>query len=266
MCTLVVSREPDARCPLLVVAVRDEMLDRDWRPPAHHWPDHPDLVGGLDLLAGGTWLAVRPATPDRDEGVRIGCVLNGTGAPAPEATRRSRGDLPLRAAAGGTLAGIDPAPYDPFHLILVGTGGDEGEVLSWDGHAERRFPLGVGTHFFDNHGYWHPGQQEPGTPRAARFGPAFAAARPDPDGTSEVAEAWQPWAELLRYGLLPPDDPRALLVRHQLPPDPNDHPHTRVAGSSSITLLAAGRDLGPAGLRYDFTAHPEHPGWRHVTI
>lgn len=266
MCTLVVSRQPDARCPLLVVAVRDEMLDREWRPPAHHWPGHPNLVGGLDLLAGGTWLAVDPT------GVRVGCVLNGRGTPAPEATRRSRGDLPLRAAAEGTLSGVDPTPYDPFHLILAGGGAaaGDGEVLSWDGRAEHRFPLPVGTHFFDNQGYWRPGR--PATPRAARFGPAFAAGRPDPAAAgpgAPVEEAWRPWSELLRHGLLPPDDPRALLVRHRLPAGPDDRSHgrpDRVAGSSSITLLATGADLGPAGLRYDFTAHPERPSWHRVTV
>src|SRR4051812_23307899 len=110
MCTAIIGYAPSARVPLLLAGVRDELTDRAWRPPTRHWPDHPGLVGGRDELAGGTWLALDPATP------RVACVLNGVGRAAPERTRRSRGELPLLLAGTGALEG-DPAPYDPFHLI-----------------------------------------------------------------------------------------------------------------------------------------------------
>ncbi|MEU2632929.1 NRDE family protein, partial [Kitasatospora sp. NPDC007106] len=60
MCTVFVSFDPGSPVPVVVLAARDEYADRAWLPPARHWPDRPRLLGGLDLLAGGTWLAVDP--------------------------------------------------------------------------------------------------------------------------------------------------------------------------------------------------------------
>ena len=57
---------------------------------------------------------------------RVGCILNGQGTYAPPDRRRSRGELPLRAAAEGPAAlkelhqGPDTlARYDPFHLVCA---------------------------------------------------------------------------------------------------------------------------------------------------
>jgi hypothetical protein len=57
-----------------------------------HWPGSP-LIGGLDEQASGSWLVMHPGVP------RVGCILNGRGEFAPPDRRRSRGELPLRAAA-----------------------------------------------------------------------------------------------------------------------------------------------------------------------
>ena len=75
MCTTVISVDPQSDVPVLLVGVRDEFADRAWLPPARHWPEHPELVGGVDLLAGGTWLAVRPDVPRVTEliGYRFVC-------------------------------------------------------------------------------------------------------------------------------------------------------------------------------------------------
>jgi hypothetical protein len=102
VCTVVISIEPGERMPLLLLGVRDELTGRPWRPPARHWPGSP-LVGGLDEQAGGTWLAVNPGVP------RVAALLNGRGPLADQARRRSRGELPLfAAAAGGASAGPRP--------------------------------------------------------------------------------------------------------------------------------------------------------------
>jgi Transport and Golgi organisation 2 len=114
MCTVVVSFEPTERVPPLLLGARDELTDRPWQPLAPHWPGSP-LFGGLDEQAGRTWLAAQPDLP------RVSCLLNGCGAPADPARRRSRGELPLRAAAdsAGVLKELAEAPgllaaYDPF--------------------------------------------------------------------------------------------------------------------------------------------------------
>src|ERR1700683_2221575 len=94
MCTAIVSVGP----LVLVAGVRDEFTGRAREPPARHWPQYPGVTGGLDLVAGGTWLAVAPGTR------RMACVLNGRGKLAAAGSRRSRGVLPLQAAAEGKLA------------------------------------------------------------------------------------------------------------------------------------------------------------------
>ncbi|MFD2351737.1 NRDE family protein [Nonomuraea ferruginea] len=95
------------------MGIRDEFADRPWEGPAEHWPDHPGVVGGRDLKAGGTWLAV-----DR-QARRAAALLNGRGLPAPEIRKLSRGDLPLLAVSSGEMPDVDLTRYDPFHLVLA---------------------------------------------------------------------------------------------------------------------------------------------------
>jgi uncharacterized protein with NRDE domain len=120
MCTLVLLHRPgDQGWPLLLAANRDEMLDRPWQPPARHWPDLPGVTGGLDTLAGGTWLAFN------DAGVVAG-VLNRSGSLGPQAGKRSRGTLPLlalrrddAAAAAAAMADLDAAEWRSFNLVIA---------------------------------------------------------------------------------------------------------------------------------------------------
>src|ERR1700728_4198798 len=120
MCTAIVDVGP----VLLLAGVRDEFVGRAWQPPARHWPQYPGLTGGLDLVAGGTWLAVAA------EARRVACVLNGRGRMAPDVRRRSRGVLPLQAGAEGKLAQADLADFDPFHLVTAEPG--RADLASWD--------------------------------------------------------------------------------------------------------------------------------------
>src|SRR6516165_1978614 len=119
MCTLVILRRPEHRWPMLIGANRDEMIDRPWRAPGRHWADRPEVVAGLDLLAGGSWLGIN------DWGVAA-AVLNREGSLGPMPGRRSRGELVLEAldhadaaAAAGALADLDPASYRSFNLIVA---------------------------------------------------------------------------------------------------------------------------------------------------
>ena len=122
MCTVVVSLAPQAQAPLLLLGIRDEFTGRPWQPPARHWPapQWSPLIGGRDEQAGGTWLAVHP------ELSRVGCVLNGRGEFAPPDRRRSRGDLPLRAAAEGRLALEDRASTSGVKIEGVDEEASEG--------------------------------------------------------------------------------------------------------------------------------------------
>lgn len=272
MCTVVLSFAPGDRVPLLLLGARDELTDRPWLPPARHWPGSP-LLGGLDKQAGGTWLAVHPGIP------RVACLLNGRGAQADPVRRRSRGELPLRTAApdgpgcaGGAggrppasqqgagvlkeLAG-DPealAAYDPFHLVCADL--DAVRLLSWDGERPAARDLEPGTHLLTNAGHAYPvAPADPVTePKAAHFGPKFAAARPSGDPGLPVARAWGDWLTLAAGDGLDPGDPRAIVARRNLPDG-------RVWGTTSLSLVALAAD----GLRYDFQPRPgAAAGWYPV--
>lgn len=244
MCTLVVDVAPERPCPVVLAAVRDEFLGRPWQPPARHWPAYPGLVGGRDELAGGTWLAYEPVAG------RVACVLNATGRASDPDHRRSRGELPLAAAAGAPPPG-DPTGYDPFHLVTVDVTGLD--VLTWNGFQPHAYRLGAGTHVFANRGRWL-GPADRRTPRASWFGPRFAAARPDPVPGVPVGEAWAPWLDLIDGPDVPaPEDPRALVALAEA--------GESRWGTSSVTLLG----FGPAGpVRYDFRAGPGRHPWSAV--
>ena len=119
MCTVVILRRPRHKWPFIMGANRDEMADRAWRPPARHWPDREEVVAGLDLLAGGSWLGVN------DAGVVAG-VLNREGSLGPETGRRSRGELVLEALdhadaadAAKALSDLDPRSYRSFNMVVA---------------------------------------------------------------------------------------------------------------------------------------------------
>jgi hypothetical protein len=202
--------------------------------PARHWPDSP-LIGGLDEQAGGTWLAVHPGIP------RVACVLNAGGEPAPPAIRKSRGELPLRAAAEGepALTELREAlePFDPFHLVRA----DKATVslLSWDGQKAAYQQLAPGTHIITNAGL------NPDDPKAEYFGPRFAASRPSGDPEADLNTAWGQWLARTEGDGLPATDPRAIRVRKELS---DGH----IWGTTSVSLVALAR----TGLRYDFQPVP----------
>jgi Transport and Golgi organisation 2 len=252
VCTVVISFAPADPMPLLLTGFRDEFTARPWQPPARHWPGSP-LVGGRDEQAGGTWLAVHPAVP------RVSCVLNARGEPATPGRRRSRGELPLRAADEGPRAlrqlGQDPgslADYDPFHLVCADL--SAAAMLSWDGRHAALEELAPATHLITNIGRMYP-RTDPASPevahfgpRADHFGPKFAAHRPSGDPAATIKDAWGQWLPLADGDGLSDTDPAAIIVRHELPDG-------RVFGTTSVSLVA----LGARGLRYDFQPVPGDP-------
>ncbi|WP_157247479.1 NRDE family protein [Nonomuraea typhae] len=201
MCTVIVR----TGAPLTLMGVRDELADRPWEGPGEHWPEYPGVVGGRDLKAGGTWLAVDPATR------RAAALLNGRGTAAPDNVRVSRGDLPLKALAAGGLPDVDLAAYDPFHLLLADVSG--ARLWSWDGvrQAARTLPEGVSV--IVNTGL------DPGDPRVQAQLPRFSATTdwwPLTDGPHSPA-------------------PGALILRHDLPDG-------RLYASLSVTMVRLSAD------------------------
>lgn len=57
MCLILFAYKVIPGCPLIVAANRDEWFSRP-AIPAGFWTDHPQILAGRDLQAGGTWLGV----------------------------------------------------------------------------------------------------------------------------------------------------------------------------------------------------------------
>ncbi len=226
MCTLVLLRRPEHRWPVLIATNRDERLDRPWRGPGRHWPQRPDVVAGLDRLAGGSWLGIN------DAGVVAG-VLNRVGSLGPSEGTRSRGELVLQALRHGSareaasaLAGLSCALYRPFNLVIV-----DRQAACWlrnaggDGPNDiGLFELPSGLSMFTAHD-----RNNPDSPRLRVYLPLFqAAAVPEPDD-----DDWSAWVELLASRQVPPGSgpEEAMTIRA-------DHGF----GTLSSSLIALPRD------------------------
>src|SRR5262245_54249863 len=144
MCTLIAGLDVLGPGTLVLGANRDESPERPATDP-EVLRDRPRIVGGRDLKAGGTWLAVR-------EGRFVAALLNRR--PAPDDSRdptrfRSRGLLCLEAAQAGSLAGalalVEAASYGHSTLIGLDAGGER-----WALHVGHEAPavtrLAAGWH------------------------------------------------------------------------------------------------------------------------
>ncbi len=174
MCTLAVYRRVSPLYPLVVVANRDEFLDRAAASPGP-WPDDPRIVAGRDLVAGGTWLGARV-----DGAGRVVGLLNRRPAvdlPASGPGERSRGLLCLEALQAPSLEAAlerlddrEAARYGGFNLFLADLAG---AVVVDNGDGARRVPLETGLSVLTNLDV-----NDPRCPRLAGATKRFAALEP----------------------------------------------------------------------------------------
>jgi len=111
MCTIAILLEVVTGTPLVLAANRDELYARPTRPPESLGEG---IAGGVDVLSGGTWLAIR-----RDG--RFAAVTNQRAlAPVPPGLR-SRGlavrELVAAADPDGYVARLDPTRYASMNLV-----------------------------------------------------------------------------------------------------------------------------------------------------
>lgn len=140
MCFLALAYKTLADYAVVVAANRDEFLDRPGTAPQRI---RQGIVGGVDLQAGGTWLAVSA------RGL-VAAVTN-IGLERPRAEARSRGLLCLDAselahadAAPELLrAAVAADPYGPFNLLVADA--RSAQLATWvDGRlAVRRLQPGL---------------------------------------------------------------------------------------------------------------------------
>jgi uncharacterized protein with NRDE domain len=143
MCLIVVAAGIAPRYPLIVAANRDEQHARP-AARAAWWADVPGVLGGRDLKAGGTWLAL-------NRGGRFAAVTNVRETPRPLGLR-SRGAL-----VTDFLVGNEPAAefadravragteFGPFNLLLY-----DGRELHFTSNRAGAEPLDAGLHAFSN--------------------------------------------------------------------------------------------------------------------
>jgi uncharacterized protein with NRDE domain len=141
MCLIVVGLDAAARYPFLVAANRDERHARPTQSAAW-WPQR--VLGGRDLAAGGTWLAV-------DARGRFAAVTNIRDAERP-AGLRSRGSLvadfllgDVPAARYAERAVRDGVSFGAFNLLLY-----DGRELHFASNRTAASRLGSGLHAFSN--------------------------------------------------------------------------------------------------------------------
>jgi len=111
MCTIAILLDTVADAPLVLAANRDELYARPTRPPERSGAG---VAGGVDVLSGGTWLAVRA------DG-RFAAVTNQRALSTPPPGLRSRGlavrELVEAEDPDGYVAAIDPTRYASMNLV-----------------------------------------------------------------------------------------------------------------------------------------------------
>ncbi len=216
MCTVVVRWT--AGSPILLLALRDELTDREFDDPGPWWPDQPTVLGGRDRAAGGSWCVT-----DVPSG-STALVLNRTQRPVAEPAAPSRGVLPLLAVRHGTdwPAHLDVSGMASFAVLLAAPQG----LTAWefDGSRLTRHVLPPGTHMLT------AGAAEQG--RADRHLTRFLAV--------DSAEQWR----TVVTSSAVEDHAASLLVRHE---------H---AGSTFATVFAQVLEAEPGRLTATYSRTP----------
>lgn len=146
MCLIAVAWKAHPRFELALIANRDEFHGRP-AAPAGFDPEFPEVYGGRDLQAGGSWLLASTRG-------RLAAVTNVRVGRNPEAAPRSRGAL-VRAFASGTDSAVDfastlaptAAEYGRFNLLLW-----DGDTLEFASNHPSfvRLPVSPGLHAMSN--------------------------------------------------------------------------------------------------------------------
>ncbi len=131
MCLIVFAWQVVPSVPLIAAANRDEFYQRA-TAPAGPWPEHPQIYGGRDLQAGGSWMGI--TQPGADGGPSRFAAITNIRAPSEHKDNApSRGQLVADYLAGSMtpqeyVAAIRPTAdqYNGFNLVL----GDR-DTLIW---------------------------------------------------------------------------------------------------------------------------------------
>jgi uncharacterized protein with NRDE domain len=179
MCLIAVAWRAHPRFELALIANRDEFHARP-AAPAGFDAEFPDVYGGRDLQAGGSWLLASTRG-------RLAAVTNVRAGRDAGAAPRSRGEL-VRAFASGTDSAIGftsalaptAAGYGRFNLLLWD--GDRLEFAS-NHPAFVRLPVTPGVHAMSNGAFDAP------WPKSGHATRALAAWLASPAATGDIDAA-----------------------------------------------------------------------------
>lgn len=146
MCLIAIAWQARPEHPLVVAANRDEWRDRP-ATPAHWWSEHPQLLAGRDLQAGGTWMGIT-------RNGRFAAVTNFRDPSDRRSTALSRGALVTQFLLGSEeparfLAGLASraAQYNAFNLLA----GDAVSLLYFGSREGEVRAVEPGVHALSNH-------------------------------------------------------------------------------------------------------------------
>jgi uncharacterized protein with NRDE domain len=145
MCLIVLAWKARADLPLVVAANRDEWRDRPAQA-AHWWPEHPDMLAGRDLEAGGTWMGIT-------RGGRFAAVTNFRDPSERRTSARSRGGLVTEylldhSSPKDYLSRLAPHAdeYNGFNLVL----GDGTSLWYYSSREDKAREIEPGVHGLSN--------------------------------------------------------------------------------------------------------------------
>jgi uncharacterized protein with NRDE domain len=228
MCTIAILVDVVVDAPLVIAANRDELYARATRPPERLGPR---LIGGVDVLSGGTWLAVHARGSFAAVTNQRALASFSSGSPG----LRSRGLAVSELAATGDpdayVADLDPTHYASMNLVWGDARGVSIAYCRQEGGKDIvRLPRGVHVLCNDVLG-------APGFPRGERLARAIDAA---------VELPWPAIVPRLHAALA--DHTRVALADtppSHLPPELSRELtatciHTEHYGTRSATVLALG--------------------------
>ncbi|GAA4904526.1 hypothetical protein GCM10025789_24550 [Tessaracoccus lubricantis] len=231
MCTVVIRVPEPGPARVRLLAIRDEDPGRPWRPLGQWWPEHPEVTGIQDMMAGGAWLA--------HDQRQLSVLLNRPGGPGEGIIPTTRGNLVI-----GSLTG-QQVPETPTTLgfNLVEATFDGVRVTSWEGGRTETTDLAPGTHMVA-----HSDVDDHDSARIAHWLPRFA------DAPTEGVRWWTEWAKLLDDGgrELDPTDDRALIRDN------------RAHGYPTLSLLAVVASIGPGGVTAEMGVLAQPGVWDHL--
>lgn len=146
MCLIFFGLNQHPEYKLVIAANRDEFYKRK-TAPAHFWEDHPHILGGRDLEAGGTWMGISKQG-------KISMVTNYRDLRNLKEVAPSRGHL----VSDFLLNGDQPheygqqvlakgSAYNGFNLVF----GWPDELLYYSNYSNNIQPLSIGVHGLSNH-------------------------------------------------------------------------------------------------------------------